>query len=222
MSIDGLFNIGPASVQNHDLAATATPLGHLTNPIPQNTHSSDRGTFPPAKVVIPLQVDKVDVEGYPKVFEIIDLWTNFAKEQMNRKQTDVLRDSILVLCLLTQELKLPGEIFVCRNGEGEVRGLMKILEERSSLQIVSLVASPLCFGKGAGSSLLKKAEDIAKERGKVETHLRSTFSAVKFYHRLGYHVPMNGLTLDVKGRYVNRIGLLVDVDEQDLVKEIPS
>lgn len=181
----------------------------------------------PAIVVSPLQVKEVELKDFPNVLEIIDLWTNFAREQRNLVECakkERFTDCVQVLHLMTSALKHPrcDEIFACRNDSGDVRGLMQIKEEGSFLEIVALVANPLHLGTGAGVSLLRKAEEIARSRGKKEIHLTSTLSATQFYHRYGYRIAIQGLILDEKGRYLDQKGLFADVDEQDLVKKLSA
>lgn len=161
------------------------------------------------------RVERVLSDHFQSVLKIVEAWKGFSEK---RSEELHFRDCLRALVLVTPSNK-DDEIYLCKH-QSEVLGLMKIVETDTALEIKALVANPFHFRLGAGSSLLNKAEQIARERGKKEICLASSETGKSFYFRHGYLVRAAVCFRYENGRYFDRKGLAVDIDDGDLFKKI--
>lgn len=171
----------------------------------QPTISLKERTF---TISAPLSVEKINIANYPGVIQMTHAWEAIAKQKEAAidAEESTFEENAFVDCRLmcdgirySMENPHPiQEIYACKDRKGNIQGLMVLSIGENDLSIAHLVTHPnnICsFEKhqesdrvrGAGSCLMRKAEEIALERNKREGIVLSpTPLAIPFYEKLGF------------------------------------
>ncbi|BDC19512.1 GNAT family N-acetyltransferase [Acidianus sp. HS-5] len=82
--------------------------------------------------------------------------------------------------------KLQGDLVYVLDVDGNIAGVIDIIEENESLLVDMLARNILINAEKVGSRLLGFAEDLAKNKGKKTVKLEALDTAVGFYKKMGY------------------------------------
>lgn len=155
-----------------------------------------------------LQVKKLEETEYSGVKKTIHAWEQKASEKvgLSKDEGQITQFSnclnILYLMGLALSRKQPlCEIFSCSDDQGNLQGLMKIENPpgQDVLKIINLVTHPQNIRSplnrtengrvtGAGTALVKKAEEVARKEKKDVIRLRSFESVLDFYKKCGFQI----------------------------------
>ncbi len=82
--------------------------------------------------------------------------------------------------------KLQGDLVYVLDIDGNIAGVIDIIEDSESLMIDMLARNILVNAEKVGSRLLNFAEDLAKIKGKKIVKLEALDTAIGFYKKMGY------------------------------------
>lgn len=156
-------------------------------------------TVPPS-----LHIEKINICDYPSAKKVASAWKKAAKEKSRvakkEKEKDQFDDCEWVSGMFQKIFanKPAGYAFVCKDEKGNYQGMMHLSVNPEYVKIDFLVTNPTNIRSsvnasetkkvtGAGTALLKKAEQIAVENGKSEIKLTSRPSALAFYIKNGFY-----------------------------------
>ncbi len=158
----------------------------------------------------PLRVEQVKPEDYHKIAKIAIVWSRIAFEKFINEQgksEGIFADSTRVsndiaLSLINPE-KEEREVLICKDQENRIQGIaiLRILEDQVYLSFLAThphnIRSSLNPGEsqvaGAGTALLQKVVERAKELGKNSIYLYNLPSAKQFYLKAGFQdIGVNG------------------------------
>jgi len=82
--------------------------------------------------------------------------------------------------------KEKGDIVLVLEDEGEIKGVVDMVDKGDYLLLDMIAVNRLFRGKGIGSKMLRKVEEIAVSLGKRGIILEALESAVDFYRKNGF------------------------------------
>lgn len=158
----------------------------------------------PLKKKYTLRVERINLYGYSDIARITTIWQEIAEEKGSLAPTSSERARFYSCKSISQSIYYSAsypdygkEIYACKDEKGTVQALMVLSVRTNNVYVDYLVTSPNNIRssvndcepdkvEGAGSSLLRKAEQIALERGKESVDLIPLSTAVAFYEKLGF------------------------------------
>ncbi|MDO4460577.1 MAG: GNAT family N-acetyltransferase [Clostridia bacterium] len=108
-------------------------------------------------------------------------------DELNPKDVSDIRNGLLEYNIPRLEDKEPRELGIYHRVNGKIKAGLTGETHGNWLEVEYLWVSEELRGKGIGSSILKKSEEIARERGCRYVFLNTFgFQAPKFYEKYGY------------------------------------
>ena len=152
-----------------------------------------------------LKIEKISRADFPSVAKIARQWQKIAvaKEQEARNSWTLSPDQFHNCAWVSTQVAntLAGfgwnEVFVCKDGESRVQGIMITTVLTNGIYVDYLVTHPQNIRSSlndheigrvasAGSSLLQYAEKRAQELNKRSVYMRPLELAKPFYQKMGY------------------------------------
>lgn len=137
-----------------------------------------------------------------RVQGIVAIWEKVAleKERLSQsREKEQFSDCVTALTLISAGLRSKSpffQMYICRDIHDQPMGFMRVYDHNdAALEVVALVTNPENIRSklnvesrvaGAGSCLIEKVEEIAKERKKKFIQLDSLSNPEGFYHKKGF------------------------------------